>query len=526
MKEVHVIPASREFNGRQSTNSLGTKRRVAGYARVSTDSEDQYASYEAQVDYYTSMIKSHTEWEFAGMYTDEGISGTSTAKREGFKRMISHALSGKIDLIITKSVSRFARNTVDSLQTIRNLKEHKVEVYFEKEAIKTFDSKGELLITIMSSLAQEESRSISENVKWGRRKRFADGQVTVCYTRFLGYDKGPDGNLVINVEQAKIVRYIFSLFLQGMTFSSISKKLESEGYKTGTGNTTWHTSSVKNILTNEKYKGDALLQKNYTADFLTKKPVANKGEVPQYYVRGNHEAIIEPVVFDMVQQEIEYRSKHAETTRGSHIFSGRIRCGHCGGIFGAKVWHSNGPYRKVIWQCNHKYEHKKAICKAPNVSEDEIKAKFIQAVNKLISRKDEILSSFQKVLDEVLNGSEDEAKLEELKAERTEIITRMEQMTVANASAALDQHTCEIRYEQLSQQLAGINKHLAALKDLIRDKKHSKTKIEYFLEALQKQDDLITDFSAPLWHSLVDYAVIHSKKQVFFMFKNGTEIEA
>jgi len=526
MKEVHVIPASREFNGRQSTNFFGTKRRVAGYARVSTDSEDQYASYEAQVDYYTSMIRSHTEWEFAGMYTDEGISGTSTAKREGFKRMISHALSGKIDLIITKSVSRFARNTVDSLQTIRNLKEHNVEVYFEKESIKTFDSKGELLITIMSSLAQEESRSISENVKWGRRKRFADGQVTVCYTRFLGYEKGPDGNLVINVEQAKIVRYIFSLFLQGMTFSSISKNLEIQGYKTGTGNTTWHVSSVKNILTNEKYKGDALLQKNYTADFLTKKPVANKGEVPQYYVRGNHEAIIEPVVFDMVQQEIEYRSKHAETTRGSHIFSGRIRCGHCGGIFGAKVWHSNDLYRKVIWQCNHKYKHKKAICKSPNVSEDEMKAKFIQAVNKLITRKDEILYNIQKMIDEVLNGAEYETKIREMKVYRAQIISRMEQVTTANASAALDQHTCKIRFEHLSQQLAENDKELAALEDSIRDRKSRKTKIEFFLTTLQKQDDIITEFSAPLWHSLIDYGVIHSKEQVCFMFKNGMEIEA
>jgi DNA invertase Pin-like site-specific DNA recombinase len=208
MRSVRVIPATRDLSTGQQTNHFTPKRRVAGYARVSTDSEDQYASYEAQVDYYTTMIKANAEWEFVGIYTDEGISGTSTNRREGFNRMIDDALAGKIDLIVTKSVSRFARNTVDSLQTIRKLKEHKVEVSFEKEGIRTFDSKGELLITIMSSLAQEESRSISENVKWGRRKRFADGQVTVCYTRFLGYDKGPDGNLVVNPQQAKLVRNV------------------------------------------------------------------------------------------------------------------------------------------------------------------------------------------------------------------------------------------------------------------------------------------------------------------------------
>jgi len=271
MREVQVIPASREFSTDRSINAFAPKRKVAGYARVSTDSDDQYASYEAQVDYYTSMIKGKMEWEFAGMYTDEGISGTSTARREGFKKMISDALSGRIDLIVTKSVSRFARNTVDSLSTIRKLKEQTVEVYFEKENIWTFDSKGELLITIMSSIAQEKSRSISENVKWGRRKRFADGQVTVCYSRFLGYDKGPDGNLVINTEQAKLVRHMFSLYIQGFTPFAIARKLGEEGHKTVTGKSDWDSTTITRMLQNEKYKGDALLQKYHTADFLTKR---------------------------------------------------------------------------------------------------------------------------------------------------------------------------------------------------------------------------------------------------------------
>lgn len=234
---------------------------MAGYARVSTDHDDQFSSYEAHIDYY---IKGRDDWEYVNVYTDEGFTGTSTKHREGFKQMISDALDGKIDLIVTMSVSRFARNTVDSLTTIRQLKEAGVEVYFEKESIWTFDGKGELLLTIMSSLAQEESRSISENRTWGQRKRFADGKVTVPFQFFLGYDRGPDGNLVVNPEQAVIVKRIYSMFLQGMSYHGIARTLTSAGIPTPGVKEKWSISTVRSILSNEKYKGDALLQKSYT----------------------------------------------------------------------------------------------------------------------------------------------------------------------------------------------------------------------------------------------------------------------
>ncbi|WP_235860806.1 recombinase family protein [Peptoniphilus porci] len=223
-KKVTTIPATKTKYSSKSKVQV-TKRRVAGYARVSTDSDEQFTSYEAQVDYYTDYIKKRADWEFVGIYTDEGISGTNTKYREGFNRMVDDALNGKIDLIITKSVSRFARNTVDSLTTVRELKDKGVEVYFEKENIWTFDSKGELLITIMSSLAQEESRSISENVTWGQRKRFADGKVSIPYGNFLGYDKGPNGNLMVNKEEAKLVKKIYRYFLEGNTPFRIAKML-------------------------------------------------------------------------------------------------------------------------------------------------------------------------------------------------------------------------------------------------------------------------------------------------------------
>ena len=305
-KTVIIIPAISQRQERGPGREDG-KRRVAAYARVSTNREEQQNSYEAQIRYYTSYIKEQKEWEFAGMFSDEGVTGTSTEKRKGFNAMLQKALDGEIDLILTKSVSRFARNTVDSLTAIRNLKAHGVECYFEKENIWTFDAKGELLITIMSSLAQEESRSISENTRWGMRKAFQNGRVFVPYKHFLGYDRGPDGELLVNQEQAETVRLIYRLFLEGLSFYAIAGELTRREIPTPYGYRVWNAITVKNILKNEKYRGDALLQKKYSRDFLNRKMLRNNGEVPQYYIKGNHEAIITAEVFDQVQSELVKR---------------------------------------------------------------------------------------------------------------------------------------------------------------------------------------------------------------------------
>ena len=333
-KSVTTIPATLSRFTAAPINST-KKRRVAAYARVSTDNEEQLTSYEAQIDYYTNYIKGRDDWEFVGVYPDEGITGTNTKKREQFRQMVADALDDKIDLIITKSVSRFARNTVDSLTTIRKLKEHNVEVYFEKENIWTFDSKGELLLTIMSSLAQEESRSISENCTWGQRKRFADGKVTVPFKRFLGYDMGPDHNLVVNPEQAKLVKRIYGMFLQGQSPFQIARTLTEEGIPSPGGKDHWNPSNIKSILTNEKYKGDALLQKSFTVDFLTKKKKTNEGEIPQYYVKDNHEAIIDPETFEMVQTLMT--TDHfidGLDDRWAGVVSAERRSSGCGVFFG------------------------------------------------------------------------------------------------------------------------------------------------------------------------------------------------
>ncbi|MDE6030117.1 MAG: recombinase family protein [Oscillospiraceae bacterium] len=393
-KTVTTIPATLSYAAEPEAR---IKKRVAGYARVSTELEEQQSSYMAQIEYYTGFIREHSDWELVRIYTDEGISATNTRHRNGFNSMISDALDGKIDLIITKSVSRFARNTVDSLSTVRRLKDAGIEIYFEKENIWTLDSKGELLITIMSSLAQEESRSISENVTWGHRKRFADGKFSLAYSRFLGYDKGTDGNLVVNEDEAVTIREIYRLYLLGYSLNAIAKRLTSEKVVTPGGNKVWNQSTVRNILTNEKYKGDALLQKTYTVDFLTKKKKRNSGEVPQYYIENNHEPIIDPKTFELAQAERLRRAvRAAEGGRysGKSVFCGKIKCGDCGRPFGSRVWHSNTKYRKIIYQCSGKYKSLSS-CFTGHLYEEEIEGLFLRAMKRVFEQRARILKRLE-----------------------------------------------------------------------------------------------------------------------------------
>lgn len=521
-KSVITIPATRSIFTAAPINS-NRKRRVAGYARVSTDHEDQQTSYEAQVDYYTNYIKGREDWEFVSVYTDEGISATSTTKREGFNRMVSDALDGRIDLVITKSVSRFARNTVDSLTTIRKLKENQVECYFEKENIWTFDSKGELLLTIMSSLAQEESRSISENVTWGQRKRMQDGKVSVPFKRFLGFEKGEDGNLVVNEEQAKIVRRIYGMFLQGRSPFAIARTLTEEGIPTPGGKEKWAPGTVKSILTNEKYKGDALLQKVYTVDFLSKRKKVNEGEVPQYYVEGNHDAIIEPGVFDAVQKQMAIRHPGKNRQSSVHIFSSKIKCGDCGSWYGAKVWHSNSKYRRTIWRCNHKFEGGNK-CGTPHFEESEIEELFLKAVNILCAEKDEIIDAFDLIKDTAFATADLEKEKRSLQEELNVAAELMNQCIQENARVALDQAEYQARFDTLSERLDRTKERLDEVGNAITEKQAKREKIEMFISELKNQDEVPAKFNDNLWYSLVDYVTVFSKEDVRFTFKDETEI--
>lgn len=521
MAKVTTIPATISRFTATPINER-KKRRTAAYARVSTDSEEQLTSYSAQVDYYTNYIKSRDDWDFVSVYTDEGITGTNTKHREGFKRMVADALAGKIDLIVTKSVSRFARNTVDSLTTVRQLKEKGVEIYFEKENIWTLDSKGELLITIMSSLAQEESRSISENCTWGQRKRFADGKVTVPFKRFLGYDRGPDGNLVLNKDEAVIIRRIYSMFLQGMTPHGIAARLTADGIKSPGGKDKWNAGAVRSILTNEKYKGDALLQKSYTVDFLTKKKKVNEGEIPQYYVEGNHEAIIQPEVFELVQRELARRKGSTGKPSGVHIYSSKIKCGQCGSWYGSKVWHSKTKYRKCVWRCNRKFDNEHH-CTTPHFTEAEIQAMFIVVVNQLISQKESIIAALEASLETAFDTTALEVELTEVQGEIMVVSDRIQSCIYENAHVALDQKEYQKRYGTLSDRFDKAKARFEEIEEAIGSKQSRRAAIETFLNNL-RDANIVDNFEVSLWCGLLDFVTVYSRDNVVFTFRNGTEI--
>ena len=395
-----VIPAKRQV-GNNVKRGQKPKLRVAAYCRVSTDSDEQATSYEAQIEHYTEYISKNPDWILAGIFADEGITGTNTKKRTEFNRMIDECMDGNIDMIITKSISRFARNTLDCLKYIRQLKEKNIPVFFEKESINTMDSKGEVLLTIMASLAQQESQSLSQNIKLGLQYRYQQGHVQVNHNRFLGYTKDADGHLIIDPDQAEIVRRIYREYLEGFSMDKIAAGLERDGILTGAGKAKWHTSTINKILRNEKYMGDALLQKTYTTDFLTKKRIKNNGTVPQYYVESDHEAIIPKDIFLLVQEELVRRrvvrtSKNGKRRNYSckHCFAQMVFCGDCGEFYRRVHWNNRGC-KSIVWRCCSRLENTGHACRSRTVNEGLLEQVSIDAINQVLCEKDDFLKTLQ-----------------------------------------------------------------------------------------------------------------------------------
>ncbi|MGI6282537.1 MAG: recombinase family protein [Clostridiales bacterium] len=523
-RTVTMIPASVTSRFSNLAVSVPKQRNVAGYARVSTEKEEQQSSYEAQIDYYTKYIKERPDWNFIAVYTDEGISATNTKKRDGFNQMIHDALDGKIDLIITKSVSRFARNTVDSLTAVRKLKAANIEIYFEKENIWTFDAKGELLITIMSSLAQEESRSISENVTWGWRKRIADGKVSMSYGQFLGYEKGADGTPQIVEEEAEIVRLIYTLFLQGKTPTAIAKYLTAQSIPTPGGKEKWQCNVVESILTNEKYKGDALLQKTFTTDFLTKKMKPNEGEVPQFYVTDSHDSIIDAEMFDYVQAEFARRKALGRSYNCKSCFSAKLVCGDCGGFFGSKVWHSTDKYRRVIWQCNSKFKTGEK-CTTPHLTENEIKERFIAAWNSMQDMTDEVIIDCRLAIAELFDSDAIDEEIFAKNSEAEVLVEMNRKHITENASAAQDQTAYKKRQDELVAKYNAVAKRVDELKTEKEARKRQRTVLTAFVDTMERQRGSLTEFSVSLWSAVVKKAMVYNDGRIVFMLMNGTEIK-
>ncbi len=539
-KNVAVIPANTIYNkGIRTELKL---LRVAAYCRVSTKLEQQEGSYEAQISYYTEKIKSNLNWQLAGIYADDGISATNTKKRDDFNAMIEDCMAGKIDMIITKSVSRFARNTVDSLQTIRKLKEKNIAILFEKEGVNTLEGSGELLITILSSQAQEESRNISENTRWGITRRFENGIIAVNHKKFMGYTKDKkSGELVIVPEQAEIVRRIFRMYLEGSSILEITRALEKDKIKTVTGKDTWHPGVIEKMLSNEKYMGDALLQKTYTVDFLTKKRVKNDGIVPQYYIEDNHEAIIPKEIFYKVQEEKTRRAnlnKVAVTRKSNKLKKEKSKysskyaltevlvCAECGHPYRRQVWSKYGQ-KSAVWRCENRLKNgAKAACKnSPTLKEEPLHNAIMTAINNIVENKGEFIVAFRENVIRVIGDystkdipTEYDKKIESLQKEMLYLIEE-------NAKQGALAEDFDDEYKRISEEINELKK--AKLR-LAQEKKQA----ESFGEQLNEMESTlktvrsdVREFDEDLARRLIKTIKVNKGERLEIQFESGIVME-
>lgn len=510
--KVLTIPATPQIGNKAAKVEI-KKLRVAAYCRVSTDNEEQAGSYETQVTHYREYITANPEWVFVDVYADEGISATNTKKRDDFNRMIDDCKKGLIDLILTKSISRFARNTVDCLNYIRILKEMNIPVFFEKENINSMDAKGEVLLTIMASLAQQESESLSKNVKLGMQYRFQNGEVMVNAKCFLGYDKVEDGNLVINPQEAEIVKRIFLEYLEGASCQKIAKGLMRDGILTSRGNPRWHDSSIRLILENEKYMGDALLQKTYTVDFLNKKRIKNNGIMPKYYIEDHHEAIIPKELFMRVQEEIARRSSERDLQgrrkgfSAAHAFSQIVFCADCGEEYHRIHWNNRGK-KSIVWRCSTRLKDKDK-CRARTVNEEVLQSAFLDAVNEMLTNSTDYLTRLKTNLETVLGiDASDEELNAKMAALQQELLDRTERRE---------------NYDDVATEILRLREIQAQNNMDNATRSQHKKRIKELQKFIKAQPYEITQFDEALAKKLLAKIIIH-EDYLEFTFKSGVTV--
>ena len=534
MLSVSMIPAKPQYD--RSIKLSEKKLRVAAYCRVSTELEEQESSYEAQVEYYTRKMEETDNWKMAEIYADDGKSATNTKKRDDFNAMIKDALDGKIDMILTKSVSQFARNTVDSLLTIRKLKEKNVAVVFEKEGVNTLDGTGEILITILSSLAQEESRNISENTRWGVVRRFENGKMIVNHNKFMGYTKNESGDLVIVPEEAEIVRLIFRLYLEGYSAKKISQYLEENGIKTATGQDKWYDSVIFKMLRNEKYMGDALLQKTYTVDFMTKKKVINKGIVPQYYVEDDHEPIIPKELFYRVQEELARRAsmnKSSVTCKknqkskfsSEYAITGLLLCGDCGQEYRRVTWSRNGK-KKIVWRCSNRLTNGTKNCKkSETLEEGALNRAVMEAINRITRGDGDFVGAFRQNVIRVIGSYGGEQEPDEYDEKIKEKEEEMVDLIAENAMVGSYTDEFDERYRRIAEEITTLTEEQIETrrKKKLADSYEQRLKdMDSFLE---KQTCQIPEFDNDLVRRLIASIKVVSAEKLTIQFQSGIVME-
>ena len=531
LKKVTVTPPDPKYTQKDIRKQ---HLRVVPYCRVSTGSEEQQTSFTAQMEYYTQRIADTEGWMMVRLYADEGITGTSTKKRTQFNKMIRDAEKGKIDLVITKSVSRFCRNTLDGLEYIRRLKKCGVGVYFEKENTNTLYMANEMILTFLMSQAQAESESMSTNIQWGHRARFKQGIVHYNFSNFLGYRRGDDGEPEIDEEEAPTVRRIFARYLMGQSVGQICRDLTADGCKTARGGTQWSDHTVRAILENEKYMGDAILQKTFTLDLFSRQQVKNEGQLPKYYVENAHVPIIDRATFRKVQEELARRSSlrktssKAKTEQGKHsgkyVLSGLVVCSECGSPYRRITYMPDGQ-KRFVWRCLNRIEHGKRICKhSTTVDELELQAAVTAALNEMF-RQREARETLADCVATALAGTGDNTSLPAVEAKLRAL--QEEQMNLFRLAANAGPENTE--YDDRMIQVNAAMMELTARKtELGREGGADpvyNSRVQSITGILEQTDSAITGFDDGLVFQMVSRVTVLDRERVSVRFKDGTELE-
>ena len=531
--KVIVIPAKEESPQDQEKKK---NLRVAAYCRVSTKKDEQLNSYENQKAYYTEKIMANPDWTMADIFADEGITGTSACKRKDFLRMIRHCRQGKIDMILAKSVSRFARNTVDTLNYTRELRGMGIPVIFEEQNINSIYPESEFLITIHGAFAQSESEGISSRVKWGKHQAMRTGKANIQYKTLLGYEKNPDGEMVVNAEQAETVRRIYEMYLSGQTLRSIKEALESGGFKNSAGTMEWTTSNLRTILSDEKYCGDVLLQKTFIQDCISKKVIKNTGQLPMYLIQNHHEAIIPRDRFDAVQVELARRKTLTNSTKksaptgmsrysGKYALSGLLFCGECGTAYRRVVWTQHGE-KRAVWRCTSRLDYGKKYClNSPTLDEEPLQQAILNAINSVMSDHSTLAEQLRDTMEQELSPIPGESMS---LGDIDRAIADLGRQFTALLSEAADADNADgytARFQSISTAMAEFKRRKAIIQQLRQEQDQANHRMQRVTMALKSTSNKLTDWDDGTIYQMLEKVTVLSRERIRVTLRDGLEIE-
>lgn len=527
--KVITIPANPEL----SLRHVQRLRRVAAYCRVSTKEEDQANSYEVQKEYYTEKIMSNSSWTMAGIFADKGISGTSAKKRENFMRMIKCCRQKKIDIILTKSVSRFSRNTVDCLYYTRLLKSLGIAVIFEKENINSLEEDSELRITLSGAFAQSESESISANVTWGQRRAMEAGKARIQYKKLYGYRRGADGKPEIIPEQAEVVRWIYKRYLSGASIRMLLDEIKQQEIPCCEGAIDWNRQKIQSILQNEKYCGDVLMQKTFCQDFISHKIVKNVGQLPMYYIKDHHEGIVSREIYDAVQAETARRNalkspskKYAPTGQGAYAskyaLSERLVCGECGTLYRRCTWIRPGR-KRIVWRCVSRLDYGKKYChNSPTLDEGPLQQAILAALSSAMSDKNQLVHQITNAMQlELIQNSQTRTSLGMIERRLTELEDQFQHLL---EQAADDPAAYHAQFKEILDEQTALKQKRADLEANMQVQNENHRRIAATQNALADLSPRITEWDELAIRQLVDTVKVISKEEILVTLKSGDEI--